>query len=550
MRGFHMFRITTIAVLLTSSSLTADLVQINMDQSISTHPILTGTETTTWRYTGQVMQGPTSALTVIPNSYLGPIIHVNTGDEVRIHMQNNLAYESTTHWHGLDIPDAVDGHPKDAMPAGGSYDYDFIVRNRAATYWYHPHPDMMTGEQVYRGLASFFIVSDAAEQALDLPRGEYDLPLCIQDATFSASNQLDYGNQTMSGFFGDTTLVNGNVNYNYSAATRIYRLRLLNGSQSRILKLAFSDGTPMVVIGVDGGLLEAPEEYPYLIMGPGERLEVWADFSNKNVGDVLSLNTLAFSDNTGPGQGVAKSLMTFTIDRAESETLVLPTTLVPMGEVFNAADIQGQKTWAINFSFGNFFINGGPFSMFYAASNEQSPGDALEMVTITNTSGMLKYAHPMHFHGRQFQIYSRSITSQGATGYNTVKDGLVDSGWQDTFVIMPYETVKYLVRWSRHPGLFMYHCHNLPHEDMGMMRNFHVLDTTCPSDLTHDAMVDVSDFLEVIANWGTPFGDVTGDDLTNVNDVLATISDWGICNAGFRDIPNTNKPTISLPSKK
>ena len=63
-------------------------------------------------------------------------------------------------------------------------------------------------------------------------------------------------------------------------------------------------------------------------------------------------------------------------------------------------------------------------------------------------------------------------------------------------------------------------------------------------------MVDVSDFLEVIANWGTPFGDVTGDDLTNVNDVLATISDWGICNAGFRDIPNTNKPTISLPSKK
>nr|MBC8202193.1 multicopper oxidase domain-containing protein [Planctomycetota bacterium] len=360
-------------------------------------------------------------------------------------------------------------------------------------------------------------------------RGEFDLPLCIQDADFDANNQWVYNGTNMQGFFGGTTLVNGNPNVSYSAATRMYRLRLLNGSQSRILKLAFSDGTPVVVLGVDGGLLEAPEEYPYIIMGPGERYELWADFSGKNVGDVLTLKTLEFS-GAGPGQGVADDIMTFTIDRQEEETLSLPSSLGSMGEIFDVADVHGEKTWPISFSPPNFMINGGLFSMLHASENEQALGDTLEMVTITNSSGQMKFAHPMHFHGRQFQIHSRSMSSTGQVDYDTVKDGLVNSGWKDTFVIMPYETVKFLVRWSRHPGLFVYHCHNLPHEDMGMMRNFAVSEPTCPADLTHDGMVNVSDLLEIIANWGTPFGDISGDDKTDVSDILVAIDGWGACN--------------------
>ena len=540
--------IPVLSILIPTALATADDIVINMTAANSTQQILPGAETVTMRYTAELVEGPESTLTVVPNTYLGPVISVNTGDSVKVHFQNELDYETCTHWHGLDIPDAADGHPKDAFGPGESYDYEFIVRNRAATYWYHPHPDMMTGEQAYRGLASYFIVSDEAEQALDLPRGEFDVPICIQDADFDANNQWVYSGTNMVGFFGGTTLVNGNPNVNYSAATRMYRLRLLNGSQSRILKLAFSDGTPITVIGVDGGLLEAPENYPYLIMGPGERYELWADFSNKTVGDVFTLQTLSFSDDAGNGQGVADDIMTFSIDRSETETLTLPSTLVPMGEVFDVADVQGQKTWPISFSAGSFKINGELFSMLYAAANEQAPGDALEMVTITNTSGMMKFAHPMHFHGRQFQIYSRSMSSAGQTAYNTIKDGLVDSGWQDTFVIMPYETVQFLVRWSRHPGLFVYHCHNLPHEDMGMMRNFAVSEPTCPDDLTHDGMVNVSDFLEIIGNWGTPFGDVTGDDQTNVSDILSAIDGWGVCDAGFRDLPRV--PTPVQPSAK
>jgi FtsP/CotA-like multicopper oxidase with cupredoxin domain len=523
--------ITLASILASGSTLVAEEIVINLSSGNSTQQVLLGAPTFTWRYTASLDQGPDSTLSLFPNSYLGPVISVNTGDSVHIHHENNLMMETTTHIHGMDLPEIADGHPKDAFDPGESYDYDFIVRNRAGTYWYHPHPDMMTGIQVYMGLKSFFIVSDPQEQALDLPRGEFDLPLCIHDADFDSNNQFVYSGANMMGQFGLTQLVNGQPNYNHSAATRMYRLRLLNGGQSRILKLAFDDGTPVVVIGVDGGLLEAPEEYPYLMMGPGERYELWADFSGKSIGDVITLQSLAYDPMAGGiGQGDAHELMTFTIDRAESETLSLPTSLVSMGEEYDVADIQGEKIWPIVWGDGQFLLNGETYDMLGTIENERAVCDTLEMITMTNLEGNIKFAHPMHLHGRQFQIHSRTIADESIHAYDTVKEGLVDSGWHDTFLLMPNETVQILVRWSKHPGLFMYHCHNLPHEDMGMMRNFELSAAPCPADLTRDGVIDISDFLEIISLWGTPFGDVSGDDITDVTDILIAIEGWGYCN--------------------
>jgi FtsP/CotA-like multicopper oxidase with cupredoxin domain len=515
-------------VLVATPPLLADEVVVNLRSEVTSSQILSGAATVTWSYRGEVTTGPASTLTPIPNSYLGPVIRVNTGDHFLAHHQNDLPEETTTHWHGLDVSELADGHPKDAFEAGASYDYEFIVRNRAGTYWYHPHPDMLTGKQVYKGLAGFFIISDPAEQALDLPRGEFDVPLCIQDANFDAANQLDY---TSDLFFGDTTLVNGQASYNYSAATRIYRLRILNGSQSRILKLGFDDGASLTLIGVDGGLLDAPVVYPYIMLGPGERIELWVDFSGKSVGDVITLQTQSFTVTQDLNQGVAENLMTFTIDRQETETLVLPQSLVPMGEVFDVADVSDEKDWSITFNTTTdvFNINGGTFSMTGVAANEEVTGDALEMITTSNNSPVVSIAHPMHYHGRQFQIYSRTVGAEGLADYDTVKDGLISDGWKDTYVIMPFETVKFLVRFSRHPGLFVYHCHNLIHEDEGMMRNFNVSAPPCPGDLTHDAQVNLDDLLEVLGGWSTPFGDVTGDDKTTIEDLLAIFADWGQC---------------------
>jgi len=505
----------------------ADHIVIDMTAAPATQQILPGNETVTWEYTATLASGREGSVIPVEGSYLAPTISVQTGDRVTVNFHNELDYETCTHWHGLDVPDAADGHPKDAMPAGGDYTYDFIVRNRAGTYWYHPHPDMMTGEQAYRGLAGYFIVSDPQEQALELPRGAQDIPLCLQDADFDGNNQLVY-TPNMMGFFGSTLLVNGNPNVTMEVATRVHRLRVLNGSQSRIFKLAFDDGTPIIAIATGGGMLESPLELPYVIVGPGERVELWADFSNKSVGDIVTLETLTFS-GAGTGQGESHDVASFEVTSEEEETLTLPTSFGPIGEILSDAYIHDAKTWAISMQQMAWTVNGGLFSMYYAAPNEQAIGDTVDQVTITNTSGQMQLAHPMHFHGRQFQIQSRTCLSGDQANWDTVKDGYVNDGWKDTFVIMPGETVKFLVRWGKHEGLFVYHCHNLPHEDMGMMRNFNVVAPTCPADLNRDDAVDVNDMLELLSNWDSPFGDTTGDDLTDVNDVLELISAWGSC---------------------
>jgi len=110
--------------------------------------------------------------------------------------------------------------------------------------------------------------------------------------------------------------------------------------------------------------------------------------------------------------------------------------------------------------------------MMSTAPNEIAQCDTLEVIKVTNINGTPQVPHPIHFHGRQFQILDRTITPAGLANWNTVKDGYMDRGWKDTFLIMPGESVRILVRHSKYPGMYVYHCHNLPHEDMGMMRNF------------------------------------------------------------------------------
>jgi FtsP/CotA-like multicopper oxidase with cupredoxin domain len=82
--------------------------------------------------------------------------------------------------------------------------------------------------------------------------------------------------------------------------------------------------------------------------------------------------------------------------------------------------------------------------------------------------------HPMHMHGESFQVIERQISDSGKAAWDTISEGFVDEGWKDTVLVMPGERVKVLRRFGDYPGLFLYHCHNLEHEDMGMMRNFEI----------------------------------------------------------------------------
>ena len=154
--------------------------------------ILPGRATEVWRYQAEVLQGDAAVVQPVEGSYLGPILRLRKGQKVRVQFRNELPEQSIVHWHGVLVPDLMDGHPRTSIGPGQTYTYEFEVQNRAGTYWFHPHPHGLTGGQVYRGLAGLLIVSDDEEAAAGLPSGAHDLPVIIQDRMFDANNQLVY----------------------------------------------------------------------------------------------------------------------------------------------------------------------------------------------------------------------------------------------------------------------------------------------------------------------------------------------------------------------
>jgi FtsP/CotA-like multicopper oxidase with cupredoxin domain len=469
--------------------------------------ILPGQASRVWTYRGTVLKGDPDSLQALPGSYLGPILRVHRGQTVRIHFVNQLPEQSIVHWHGLHVPEDMDGHPRDAIGPGQTHIYEFRVLNRAGTYWFHPHPHKMTGRQVYKGLAGLFLVVDEEEAAAGLPSGEYDVPLIIQDRTFDADNQLVYlpggtMNQMM-GFLGDTVLVNGRPDFALAVATRPYRLRLLNGSNSRIYKLAWDDGTPLTVIATDGGLLERPLQRNYVTLAPAERLELWVDFSERPLGTELRLRSLKFAGaeaqevDTGIGpagalpDGSEFTVLRVRVERPSEEKRRLPERLstVHRYRLEDAVNRANPRTFTLRMQQVRWTINGRTFEMETVAGDEVIKLGALEVWEFINQPGHMpmtghggmamgdrteEMAHPMHIHGLQFQVLERQVRSELAAGWETVRAGYVDEGWKDTVLVMPGERVKLLLKFQDFTGQYLYHCHNLEHEDLGMMRNYRV----------------------------------------------------------------------------
>lgn len=470
----------------TKSNRYSDL-RMTLAMAPGTQQILAGQATTVWKYSATLAAGRAWQVQQDPNSYLGPTIRVARGNRLQIRMQNDLPEPTITHWHGLDVPETQDGHPRFATAPGNYFDYDFVVNERAGMYWYHPHPDMRTGPQVASGLAGVILVTDEYEQKLGLPKEDYEQVMVIQDRSFDASNQFTYNFGPLPGYLGNTVLVNGQTNFVKPCKTRAYRLRILNGSNARTYKLAWSDGSPVIVMGTDGGFLPAPVSKPYVMLSPGERLDVWADMTGKTVGSNIVLKSLAWTPGGvggggNPPNGTAMDIATFYIAQADVEPLTLPAGFAGY-ETLNPADavnLTSPRTFPITYILQSgqprFLINGALFDMNTTLPVEEVPRNTVEVWQVTNTAATAM-PHPFHFHGRHFQILERVAPTGGAllTAYNTVKDGLLNTGWKDTFLIMPGETVKVLTRTTNHPGLFVMHCHLLEHEDMGMMRNLRVM---------------------------------------------------------------------------
>lgn len=431
--------------------------------------VLTAQHTTADIFTGKT----SNALGYQSGSMLGPTLVAETGGTANIVFQNDLAEPSNIHWHGLLAPADMDGHPSDLAQAGGALNYAFPVVNRAGTYWYHPHPDMKTARQTYEGLAGFFIVNDAEEQGLGLPSGEYEIPLVIQDKRADTVGDFSYSagmTDQMNGLLGESILVNGVHAPFADVETRQYRLRLLNGSNGRIYNLALSNGTPLTLLGTDGGLLAAPETTTSILLSPGERADLLVNFAGLSGGTEIFLESKIFSGSDYQGKQSFK-ILKFKVNTGQPDGFTLPPVLSNYQPI---AESQPTRNRSFDISNGGGHgghgggaamhnINGKSYNE--SRIDETITAGTTEIWTFDNTEGI--DPHPMHLHGALFQVLGRT------GGRNEVFPH--EKGWKDTVLAMPGEKVRVIVPFGQNKGVYVFHCHNLEHEDSGMMLQMEIV---------------------------------------------------------------------------
>ena len=439
---------------------------------------------------------------------LNPVLRVRTGAQLRIKFWNALEEPSIIHWHGFKVDSNNDGHPHYAVPGGATYDYTFTVANRAGTYWYHPHPHHLTGKQVYLGLAGLFIVEDdeevALQKSLDLRLGVTDIPLVLQDRRFDAQGQLVFAptrEERLHGFLGAEVLVNLTPRPHLHVETRLYRFRILNGSNARLFRLAFRHGEELLdfhVIGGDGGLLDRSQMVKETFLAPAERLDVLLDLRTAAAGDAVTLVSLPFDAMhleiagapSGHGEHAHETMhfaapSSYAPDGSELGLMRIQVLRKvpfdrPLPQALSRVDPVPQpgakpRVIVLDQRNGTWRING----LTYRAS--ETPivvqRGAIEAWEIRNAAASMP--HPMHIHGFLFQVTGREGSPEQARRLALDEHGrtAADLGWKDTVLVWPGETVRIVTDFS-HPFLgdqvYMVHCHNLEHEDGGMMLNLKV----------------------------------------------------------------------------
>lgn len=406
-------------------------------------------------------------------AYLGPVVRLSQGD-VRATVSNTLEMDVSTHWHGMLFPGETDGGPHQLVASGGKWQPDLNVDQPPCTGWFHTHVHGGTATGVYSGLAGGLIVSDGRDDDRGLPStyGVDDLYLVLQDKQFSADGQMVYGTDMMSrmhGFAGDTIVVNGQVGSVAEVPKGIVRLRLLNGCNARIFRLAMSDGKPLNLIATDGGYLSQPMATDRLRLAPGERAEVLVDFGDGRHVALVSQKDL----NRGPGAMVSQfhdigasiiggdfEVLAFAPSDDTGRIRSLEVGLDGSVPHLNDEHVAETRQFSLDMAEmggGPMAINGRPFD--HSRIDFETVLGSVERWTITAS----EMAHPFHVHGVSFQVESE----------NGDAPRLENTGWKDTVLVDGEVTL--LMKFTKPASQetpFMYHCHILEHEDAGMMGQF------------------------------------------------------------------------------
>ena len=431
----------------------------NLTLDKSTKQFNSGAVTATYGYNG--------------NSFWGPTLIMNQGDDVKINVTNNLSDQTTVHWHGFHIPAIMDGGPHQIIEAGATWSPNFKIKNNAGTYWYHPHLHLKTYEQLAKGAGGFIIIKDPIESALSLPRtyGTDDIPLVLTSRRFNNDNSFN-----ISGAYGDYLLANGTLNAQVSLPKQYVRLRILNAEIERGYDLGLSDNRSFNIIGNDGGLLNAPITATRVKMMPGERVEILVNLGNDALGSTLDLKAYNSGQKFGfPGGEPATSgefgsllnnkdftVLHIKIGASTNNAITTLPSKLANNTYWTNADVTNSRT--INITGGQagsaFTFDNNTYG--FTNINQTINLNAVEKWTIVNNN---VFGHSFHVHDVQFKIIARS---SGAVGEH-------ESGWKDTVYVPLGETVTVIAKFDDFAdpiNPFMYHCHFSNHEDGGMMGQF------------------------------------------------------------------------------
>jgi blue copper oxidase len=445
-----------------------------------------------------------------PGTGINPTLLAARGERLRLTVDNALREPTVVHWHGLAVDTRNDGSGLAMIAPGTRFDYAFDVANRAALYWYHPHPHGATARQTHLGLFGLIEIEDdderALRRALRVAPGDTELTLILQDRRVaSAPRYAPAPEDVQFGWFGDEPTVNGVARPYHGVESRHYRLRIINASNARTYLLALRRDSgaalPLLLLGTDGGLLERAVPCAAIFLSPAERVDVLVDFRDLATGDFALLESRAFEPmQAAPTMRDARTPAL----PAESAAMHGATPMAPVAAVSQMPDgaafpmlqfrVRGRshvrasvpanlsrlpplrategdtRPLRLGFAKNRWRINDRVFDM------SETPivvaRDAVETWLIRNYHASAP--HAMHLHGFTFRVLERETSPDALLALRV--DGAnrlpTDLGCKDTVLIWPGESVRVAIDF-RHPFAgtqsYLFHCHNLEHEDAGMM---------------------------------------------------------------------------------
>lgn len=422
------------------------IVEVNLEARLANVEFIPGKPTEVWTYNGGVP---------------GPLLRGRVGDRLIVHFKNSLPDATSIHWHGLRIPNDMDGVPDEPYPAvapGQTFDYSFVLPD-AGTYWYHPH--VASALQTGNGMFGPLIVDDPQE-----PPGLGDeAVLVLSDMAVDENGKLaapDAGAEfgTLFGREGNLLLVNGKVLPTLHVRPGMrQRWRVINAAKTRYFQIKLADNQ-FTRIGSDGGFIESPQTLDSLLLTPAQRADVTLEPVPPASATQLTLRWVAYDRGFGtafnrPDEDVLH--LDFTGNVVKADPLPALHRDIPAADASNARAIDISLTESRTAD-GTVVmgINGVPS---WDAEPIMTPMGERQVWTVKNT---FEFDHPFHLHGFFFQVLDVNGVAP------TVRE------WRDTVNVPVDGTVRFVVNFNERPGMWMFHCHILDHADAGMMGMVHL----------------------------------------------------------------------------